>query len=199
MPKLSSVVSKKHLKSICGLVLVLFALLIRLINLDKQGGLWYDEMSIYSIASQSFPEGMLKTDAQRFLLFPLYYFVYHFWITILGNSDFIIRLMSVFFDILSLVAAYFAGKTFSEFLEKDEKFQKNTGFIYALLYAINSSFIYYAQEAKFYSMTFFLVNLLMIFWLNFLKNQDKKSFSLFYLANFLLIHKIKTRAKQKII
>lgn len=162
--------------------------MIRLVNLDKAGGLWYDEMSIYSIASQSFPDGMLKTDAHRFLLFPLYYFVYHFWITILGNSDFIIRLMSVFFDILSLIAAYFAGKTFSKFLEKDEKFQKNTGFIYAILYAVNSSFIYYAQEAKFYSMTFFLVNLLIIFWLKFLKNQDKKSFSLFYLANFLLIY-----------
>ena len=169
-------------------VIILLAFLIRLINLDKAGGLWYDEMSIYSIASQSFPDGMLKTDAHRFLLFPLYYFVYHFWITIFGNSDFIIRLMSVFFDILSLAAAYFAGKTFSEFLEKDEKFQKNTGFIYATLYAVNSSFIYYAQEAKFYSMTFFLVNLVMIFWLKFLKNQNKKSFFLFYLANFLLIY-----------
>lgn len=170
------------------IVIAFLALFIRLINLDKQSGLWYDEISIYSIASQSFPHGMLKADAHRFLLFPLYYFVYHFWITFFGNSDFAIRLMSVFFDILNIIAAYFAGKTLGEFLKKEENCKKNFGTFCALFSAVNSSFIYYAQEAKFYSMTFFLVNLLIIFWLKFLKNQDKKSFLYFFLANFLLIY-----------
>ena len=54
------------------ILIVLFALIIRLINLDKTGGLWYDEINIYSIASQSFPAGMMKADAHRFLLFPLF-------------------------------------------------------------------------------------------------------------------------------
>ena len=78
------------------ILIVLFALIIRLINLDKTGGLWYDEINIYSIASQSFPAGMMKADAHRFLLFPLYYLIYHLWITLFGNSDLVIRLMSVF-------------------------------------------------------------------------------------------------------
>lgn len=170
------------------ILIVLFAFIIRLINLDKTGGLWYDEINIYSIASQSFPAGMLKADAHRFLLFPLYYLIYHLWITLFGNSDLVIRLMSVFFDILSIGAAFFAGKTIGEFLEKDEKFNIRTGTIYALLYAVNSSFIYYAQEAKFYSLAFFLINLLVIFWLKFLKNTDKKHFWLFYITNILLIY-----------
>lgn len=170
------------------ILIVLFALIIRLINLDKTGGLWYDEINIYSIASQSFPAGMMKADAHRFLLFPLYYLIYHIWITLFGNSDVVIRLMSVFFDILSICAAFFAGKTMGEILEKDERFNIRTGTIYALLYAVNSSFIYYAQEAKFYSLTFFLINLLVIFWLKFLKNTDKKNFRLFYITNLLLIY-----------
>lgn len=170
------------------ILIVLFAFIIRLINLDKTGGLWYDEINIYSIASQSFPAGMMKADAHRFLLFPLYYIIYHLWITLFGNSDLIIRLMSVFFDILSIGAAFFAGKTLGEILEKDEKFNIRTGTIYALLYAVNSSFIYYAQEAKFYSLAFFLINLLVIFWLKFLKNTDKKHFWLFYITNILLIY-----------
>ena len=169
-------------------VLAVAALMLRLINLDKAGGLWYDEATIYSIASKSFPTGMMQADSHRFLLFPLYYFVYNLWINIIGNSDFLIRFMSVFFDVLSIGAAYFAGMAFGEFLNKDEKFSQSTGLTYALLYTLNSSFIYYAQEAKFYSMTFLLVNILIVFWLKFLKNQDTKSFIPFYLANLFLIY-----------
>jgi len=150
--------------------------------------LWYDEMTIYSIASKSFPAGMLHADAHRFLLFPLYYLVYHIWITVFGNSDFIIRLMSVFFDVLSVSAAYFAGITLGRFFEKDEKFCRFTGLIYSLFYAVNSSFIYYAQEAKFYSLTFLLVNLFIIFWLKFLKEQNSRNFLYFILANIALIY-----------
>lgn len=176
---------KKHIAII---LIVILSLLLRLINLDKSGGLWYDEMSIYSIASKSFPAGMLEADAHRFLLFPLYYLTYNIWINIFGNADITIRGLSVFFDILSIIAAYFAGKTLGNFLGKDKEFNKKTGIFYSVLYAINSSFIYYAQEAKFYSMTFFLINILIIFWLKFLKKKNSKSFWCFYTANFLLIY-----------
>lgn len=169
-------------------LLVILALALRLINLDKAGGLWYDEMTIYSIASKSFPFGMLQTDSHRFLLFPLYYLVYNLWITLFGDSDIIIRLMSVFFDVLSVIAAYFAGITFAKFLKKDEFFSQKSGLIYALLYTVNSSFIYYAQEAKFYSLTFFLINLLIIFQIKFLEKSNLKTFLPFYIANFLLIY-----------
>ncbi len=176
---------KKHSLII---VLAVAALMLRLMNLDKAGGLWYDEATIYSIASKSFPAGMMQADAHRFLLFPIYYFIYHLWISVVGNSDFMIRFMSVFFDVLSIGAAYFAGMALGEFLNKDEKFNQGIGVTYALLYTLNSSFIYYAQEAKFYSLTFLLVNLLIVFWLKFLKHRDTKNFIPFYLANLFLIY-----------
>lgn len=179
----------KFIKSNAWLIFVIIlASVIRLVNLDKPGGLWYDEMTIYSIASKSFPAGMLQTDSHRFLLFPIYYFLYHLWICVFGNSDFVIRLMSVFFDVLSVIAAYFAGVSFGKFIDKDKRLQSGIGVIYSLLYAVNSSFIYYAQEAKFYSLTFFLINIMIICWLRFLKETDIKSCIIFLLANFFLIY-----------
>ena len=84
---------------------------------------------------------MYNADGHRFLLFPLYYIIYNIWINIFGNSDLIIRLMSVFFDTLGIITAYFAGSQLGKILNKNNS---KTGFIYMLLYAINSSFIYYA-------------------------------------------------------
>lgn len=155
-------------------VILISGVLFRLINLDKAGGLWYDEMTIYSIASD------FNADIHRFLLFPVYYFVYHLWITLFGNSDFVIRLMSVFFDVLGIVSAYFAGKQICKGSHK-------TGLIYMLLFALNSSFIYYAQEAKFYSITFFIINLLIIAWLKYFQEPRKRFLLYFYCVSLALI------------
>ena len=59
------------------LIIILLGIFFRLINLDKPSGLWYDEITIYSIASQKTILSMIQTDIHRFMLFPLYYFVYH--------------------------------------------------------------------------------------------------------------------------
>src|SRR5574344_1188898 len=166
------------------LFILLLGLMLRFINLDKSGGLWYDEATIYSIASQKNIVAMLHTDIHRFLLFPLYYIIYNAWLNIFGNSDIIIRFMSVVFDILSIITAYFTGKQLEKTLLLKSK---TTGLIYALLYAINSSFIYYSQEAKFYSLTFLLINLIMLFWLKYIKNQSYKNILLLTLFSFILI------------
>lgn len=171
----------------CAGIIVIFALIIRLNCLDKITGLWYDEGTIYSIGSKIFPWGMMQEDAHRFLLFPLYYLVYKIWIVLFGNSDYTIRLMSVFFDMASLICVYFVGVQFALAINKTE--QKNKiGLFSMLLYGINSSFIYYAQEAKFYTMTFFLVNLLILFWLKFLKTPNKKNTIAFLTCNALLLY-----------
>jgi len=167
--------------------ILIFALIIRLSGLTKTSGLWYDEMALYSIASKSFFSGMLIEDAHRFLLFPIYFLTYKCWLSLFGNSDFIIRLMSVFFDMASLICAYFVGISFASLINKNEQ-KYIVGLFNALLYSINSSFIYYAQEAKFYSLTFFLINLLIIFWIKFLQNPNKTNKFLFLISNGLLLY-----------
>lgn len=165
-------------------IILIICVVFRLINLDKAGGLWYDEATIYSIASQNGISGMLSADSHRFLLFPLYYLIYNLWINIFGNSDFVIRLMSVFFDTLALITAYFAGRQLAFNLDKN---QDKFGFLYMLMYGINSTFIYYAQEAKFYSLTFFIINLLILFWLKFINDKNNKNLYIFAMLNFLLV------------
>lgn len=175
---------KNNIKYYIFLVLIIiFGFAIRLINLDKNGGLWYDEITIYSI-SQNF-----SGDLKRFLQFPIYYVFYKFWICILGNSDFVIRLMSVIFDILSLFMTFILTKNIYKIFSNDEIQSIKAGLVSSLLYAVNSSFIYYAQEAKFYSFTFFAVLLFFIFWIKFLdKNCSKINFVLFYLSTLILLY-----------
>lgn len=158
--------------------------LFRIIHLDKIGGLWYDEATIYSIASQAGISGMFNADSHRFLLFPLYYLIYHCWINLFGNSDIIIRFMSVFFDMLAIITAFFTGKELGKFINKDSA---KVGFCYMALCGINSTFIYYAQEAKFYSLTFFLINLVLIFWLKFLRSNSNKNLYILTLLNITLL------------
>ena len=119
-----------------GIILIL-GIIFRLINLDKSGGLWYDEATIYSIASQHGISGMFNADSHRFLLFPFYYIIYNIWITIFGDSDLVIRLMSVFFDTLGIITAYFVGVQFGKNFGKNSN---KTGLIYMLLYAIKPYF-----------------------------------------------------------
>lgn len=168
---------------ILGIVLFI-SLLFRLINLDKSGGLWYDEAVIYSIASQKGIAGMLGADAHRFLLFPFYYIVYHLWINVFGNSDFVIRLISVFFDMLSIVTAYFIGRQAAHNLSKNPD---KLGLINMLFYGINSTFIYYAQEAKFYSLALFIINLIILYWLKFVNDKSDKNLYILSGLNLLLI------------
>lgn len=166
------------------------AILLRLWNLDKETGLWYDEMSIFSIASQSFPFGMLKADAHRFLLFPLYYLDYHIWIKAFGESDFVIRLMSVFFDVLSMGVIFLCAMEFPK-TKQDENIcgsSVGAGICAAFLYAINATFLYYSQEAKFYSLTFFLVGLMMFFALRLAKGPNTKNVLLFCFSGLILMY-----------
>ena len=169
---------------ILALILV-FGLVIRLSNLEKPtGGLWHDEVTAYAIAN-ALPD--FNFNFHRFLIFPLYFIFYKLWITIFSNSDFVIRLMSVFFDMLAIITIYFAGMQITKNL-KIENLKYRTGLIFALLYAINSSFIYYAQEAKFYSITFFLITLTTLAFLKLIENFDKKLLNFFVISSILMLY-----------
>lgn len=165
-------------------ILVVFTILIRLFNLDNPFGLWHDEATIYSIAN-ALPN--VHINLQRFFIFPIYYIFYKIWITIFSNTDFVIRLMSVFFDTLNVITAYFLGRQITKNL-KIEELKYKMDLITMFMFSINSSFIYYAQEAKFYSLTFFLVTLTTLTFLKFVDKFDKKSTILFVTSNALLLY-----------
>src|SRR4051794_18591684 len=103
------------LKSPLVILMLVFglSLFLRLININKGGGLWDDEMISFYEAKQSFPFGILNMLYQGNSHVPLYFFLLHFWIKFFGQSDTILRLLSVLFGTLTVLACYLVGKELS--------------------------------------------------------------------------------------
>lgn len=134
-----------------GAVIFLTAVILRFLCLDKTGGLWYDEIVSYKEAAQgsllSTISYTLKTDVHL----PVYPALLHLWSKIFSFSDISLRAFSAFFGVLTVTAAYFAGK---------ELKSKEIGIWCAGVFAVNSFLIYYSQEVRLYSLLMFLITLL---------------------------------------
>jgi len=90
------------------LVLVALAIWVRLDGLGDWG-LWRDEAQCVFIAQKSFPAGIVDAllgEAHP----PLYYSMQHFWIELVGWSEFRIRFLSTIFGILLIPGLYLAGQ-----------------------------------------------------------------------------------------
>src|ERR1035437_10038584 len=102
---------KQYKIEIIFCIILFLGIFFRFSCLDKNG-LWIDEIYCHSKAIQSFPFGILdslKSDLHS----PFYYFILHFWINMFGDSEVVLRLLSVIFGILTIPVAYFTGKELS--------------------------------------------------------------------------------------
>src|SRR5918999_2609241 len=72
----------------------------------------------------------------------VYYVVLHFWV-LLGDSEIIVRTLSVITAVVTIPIVYLLGK---------HLFNSETGLIAALLLAVNALHVQYSQEARSYSM-----------------------------------------------
>jgi mannosyltransferase len=91
------------------LAITLLALALRLYRLGAQS-LWYDEgVSVY-LARMSLPQLTAWTadDIQP----PLYYYLFHFWLLLFGqsSSEFVARFPSLFFGVLTVPLMYRTGR-----------------------------------------------------------------------------------------
>lgn len=143
-----------------GLGILLAAVIFRVLCLDKTGGLWYDELVSYNEAAQADIIQVISYTLKTDVHFPVYPVLLHLWTKIFSLSDLSLRAFSAFFGVLTVIAAYFAGK---------ELKSKETGLYCAAVFAINSFLIYYSQEVRLYSILMFLITLLTYFALR-LKN-----------------------------
>lgn len=157
-------------------IIFIVGLMFRLWFIDKPEGLWNDEYVSWNIAAQ--------TDLKNFfsLMFknchtPLYYFYLKFWMLICGDTDISLRLSSLLPSILSIIAMFFVGKEL-----KNEK----TGILCALFTAISSFNIYFAQEARLYSLIFLFTSLTVLFFIKTIKEHTNKNLILFFTLNALV-------------
>jgi len=116
----------------------------RVLLLDKNG-LWLDETFSIWMANHTISDMMqwvVKIDQHP----PLYYFLFHFWIELNGNSPYYARLFSVIFGTATIPIIYLIGKRMS-------------GYVMALAAAAILAFstfnIYFAQEARMYTLLMF--------------------------------------------
>ncbi|MFA5362490.1 MAG: glycosyltransferase family 39 protein [Candidatus Omnitrophota bacterium] len=128
--------------------------LIRLYNLGKHD-FWYDE---------AVAVGFTKIPWYNWNA-PLYWMLLHFWIKNFSISETSLRFFSLLFSFSSVVIVYFLGK---------ELFNKKTGVIASVLIGLSPFHIWYAQEARDYSMVLFLATLSSYAFLKALRTQQAK-------------------------
>jgi cellulose synthase/poly-beta-1,6-N-acetylglucosamine synthase-like glycosyltransferase/4-amino-4-deoxy-L-arabinose transferase-like glycosyltransferase len=121
---------------------VLLGVGLRLPNLERS--FWIDE--IYSVARRGSMDvgGLITTTSDPHP--PLYYLALKGWMTVFGQSEIAVRSLSILFGIGSIAAIYLLG---------DALYDRRAGLFAALLMAVSSFQIQYAQTARMYTMLVF--------------------------------------------
>jgi len=117
---------------------------LRILLLDKNG-LWLDETYSIWMAKQSIGDMLqwiVKIDQHP----PLYYFLLHFWTVMNGDSPYFARLFSVVFGTATIPIIYLIGKRMSGIV---------MGLAAAAILAFSTFNIYFAQEARMYTLLMF--------------------------------------------
>ena len=110
---------------------------------------------------------------------PFYYIILHNWINVFGISDYSIRFLSVLFSCLTIILLFFFIK---------EHFKNLQLALFAcFLMAIEPFFIAYSQQARNYSLSFFLTLLATHIFLKIIKNEENgvKKNSLYWFYGIL--------------
>lgn len=131
-------------------IILLAGLILRLINLNQS--FWLDEAISALTARQQFPYQWfgISGDFQP----PLYYLILHFWMRFGNWQEWFLRVPSVVFGVLTIVAIY---KFCCQLLGK------KTAVLASLLMATSQFHIYYSQELRMYSLLCLLSSLSMWF------------------------------------
>ena len=158
---------------------VLMALVLRLLFIDKPAGFWHNEMVMYNQTMAGGISDIIKASVQADVHFPLYQLMLAVWIKVFGNGDIVIRLFSVLGGVLNVVVAFFVGK---------EVKNCKTGNIFATLTAINATLIFYSQEVKFYIFLSLLVTMSLYYVIRFLKDNKVIDYVGYVLVNVAVIY-----------
>ncbi len=117
---------------------------IRVLLLDSKG-LWLDETFSVWLANHSLVD-ILQWVARIDQHPPLYYLLLHYWMALVGDSPYSIRLLSVLFGVATIPIIYLIGKRMSGVV---------MGLIAAVFLAFSPYHIYYAQETRMYTLLTF--------------------------------------------
>lgn len=156
-------------------LITILATILRIIGIDKSGGLWNDEYISWSIASIPLGKAFLKGIASQCHM-PLYY-LYLKIFTHISNEDILLRISSVIPAIVSVPIMYLVGRNRS----------KLCGILCALFVATNSFLIYFSQEVRFYSLLFLFSTFALLFTLRVINKPNLKNLIGLIISNSLIL------------
>ena len=123
-----------------ALAIILAAFGLRVFRLGTQS-LWGDEMFSVYRAHQTLSEITAAVPSERTLP-PLYYYLLHFWIRLVGTTEFAVRFPSVVFGLLAVALLFVLVR---------RTLGRRVATMAALLAALSPFWIYYAQETRTYA------------------------------------------------
>lgn len=117
--------------------------------------LWLDEALSVNIASRpllDIPDA-LRHDGHP----PLYYWLLHLWMQVVGSGDWWVRALSGLFGLAALPLAYLAGRRLGRRRGSEGLGARRTGLIALALYAVMPYAVRYSTETRMYSLVSALV------------------------------------------
>ncbi len=108
-------------------------------------GMWLDETFSVWLSSQSIPDMLqwiVKIDQHP----PLYYLLFHYWVAHYGDTPYYVRLFSALFGTATIPVMYLIGKRISGVV---------VGLSAAVFLCFSTFNIFYAQEARMYTLLMF--------------------------------------------
>lgn len=111
---------------------------------------WRDEGFSYLMAKRGIWD-MIRATAHDFNP-PLYYLILHFWMKIFGNSEVALRSLSLIFFAINIYIVFL-------FLQNILKVKGRRIWIYLLIFTLNPFLLYYAFEARMYSLVALLTTI----------------------------------------
>jgi mannosyltransferase len=156
-------------------LVILLAATLMLLYLGKKS-LWQDEAASVILAKQDWETFWLIMSKRSNMR--LYHMMLHWWIQI-GQSEFIVRSLSVIFALATVPVVYALGATM---------FGSRVGILAALLLTVNAFFIQYAQEARAYSLVLLLVTLSSYFFVISIQRPSWRSWVGYVICSTLAVY-----------
>lgn len=161
--------------------ILLIGLLLRIWEMNFPVGLWSDGTFACSIMGLNFQTDFfeaLKTNCYA----PLHCYYIKLWSLLFKDSSLMLKLSALIPNLAACLVMYFVGKNY-----QTKKHSINIGLAAAAISAISSFLIYFAFEAKMYSMIFLLSSLVLLFSIKMYEYPCKKNAGYLTLFSILLV------------
>jgi len=142
--------------------LTLIGAILRLYHLDYNS-LWLDETSTYAFSNMS-PTATFEAVLHGEWNPPLFYWLEHAVIMIMGADEFTLRLIPAIAGTLTIPAFYLLGK---------EVYDDTTGILMAVYATISPYFVFYSQDARTYMVLIFVYTIALVCYLKALSQGGK--------------------------